>query len=371
MAATINADSGAVSGSAGVKTTADTSGVLALQSNGATGLTLGTDLNVTLNSTGALTLPSGTTAQRPSSPVNGMTRFNTTLGSPEWYSSVANDWVLFSDVPGYSAEIFAWGGGGGGSQSTGGGGGAAYGTTSFVSLQSLAVVIGGGGAYRPPNSSPGPAVPGGGGVAGSIGFSGQGGGYSGIFLTSATQANAWLIAGGGGGSGYNYSGGAGGGAAGVTGSGDNSGTGGTQSAGGLGGNSQGGGTDGSALQGGTSGTTGDLGGGGGGGGGYWGGGAGWNGDTPSGNAGGGGGSAFFKTGTITGPVLTAGSGATPGDVGNSLRGSYGNGGASGADGTQGVLIIRYLGAQRGTGGTVTSSGGYTYHTFTTAGTYTA
>jgi hypothetical protein len=27
--------------------------------------------------------------------------------------------------------------------------------------------------------------------------------------------------------------------------------------------------------------------------------------------------------------------------------------------------------QRGTGGVVTSAGGYTYHTFTTSGTYTA
>jgi hypothetical protein len=48
MASTINADNGVVSGSSGVKTTADTSGVLALQSNGSTGLTLGTDLVTTL-----------------------------------------------------------------------------------------------------------------------------------------------------------------------------------------------------------------------------------------------------------------------------------------------------------------------------------
>lgn len=47
MASTINSDNGVVSGSSGVKTTADTSGVLALQSNGSTGLTLGTDLSVT------------------------------------------------------------------------------------------------------------------------------------------------------------------------------------------------------------------------------------------------------------------------------------------------------------------------------------
>jgi hypothetical protein len=35
------------------------------------------------------------------------------------------------------------------------------------------------------------------------------------------------------------------------------------------------------------------------------------------------------------------------------------------------VILRYLGSQRGTGGTVVSSGGYTYHTFTSSGTYTA
>jgi PKD repeat protein len=36
-----------------------------------------------------------------------------------------------------------------------------------------------------------------------------------------------------------------------------------------------------------------------------------------------------------------------------------------------VVIIAYAGAQRGTGGTVTSVGGNTIHTFTTSGTYTA
>jgi hypothetical protein len=35
------------------------------------------------------------------------------------------------------------------------------------------------------------------------------------------------------------------------------------------------------------------------------------------------------------------------------------------------VIIAYPGSQRGSGGTVTSSGGYTIHTFTTSSTYTA
>jgi len=58
MPSTINADNGVVSGSSGVKTTADTSGVLALQSNGSTGISLGTDLSVTF--AGAQTLSAGT-----------------------------------------------------------------------------------------------------------------------------------------------------------------------------------------------------------------------------------------------------------------------------------------------------------------------
>jgi hypothetical protein len=57
MPSTINADNGVVSGSSGVKTTADTSGVLALQSNGTTGLSLNTTLAIGVgsgNSTGTL-----------------------------------------------------------------------------------------------------------------------------------------------------------------------------------------------------------------------------------------------------------------------------------------------------------------------------
>jgi hypothetical protein len=50
-------------------------------------------------------------------------------------------------------------------------------------------------------------------------------------------------------------------------------------------------------------------------------------------------------------------------------GGAGNGN-SGAGGS-GIVILRYLGAQRGTGGTITSVGGYTIHTFTSSGTFTA
>jgi hypothetical protein len=40
-------------------------------------------------------------------------------------------------------------------------------------------------------------------------------------------------------------------------------------------------------------------------------------------------------------------------------------------GGSGIAIIRYPGPQRGTGGTVTTSGSYTYHTFTSTGFYSA
>ena len=46
MAATINADNGAVSGSAGLKSSADSSGVLALQTNGTTAVTVDASQNV-------------------------------------------------------------------------------------------------------------------------------------------------------------------------------------------------------------------------------------------------------------------------------------------------------------------------------------
>jgi len=320
------------------------------------------------SSTGYFQLPKGTTAQRPGTLSAGMTRWNTSKTIVEVYDGTLWQAVTVSPADVYSVEMYAWGGGGGGI-GTGGGGGAAYGVYAMPIGTAHAVVVGGGGTSQGPNTNPGSTVPGGGGLAPTIGFAGQGGGYSGIFTTSALQANALLIAGGGGGSGYSAAGGAGGGTTGADGAGSNVGAGGTQSAGGLGGNAQGGATDGSALQGGTSGSTGDQGGGGGGGGGDWGGGSGWNGDSPAGNSGGGGGSGYFKSGTVTSAVLTAGSGSTPGDSSNALRGTYGNGGSSGS-GNQGVFIIRYTGSQRGTGGTVTSSGGYTYHTFTTAGTYT-
>jgi len=76
------------------------------------------------------------------------------------------------------------------------------------------------------------------------------------------------------------------------------------------------------------------------------------------------------SGTPTGSVRASGIDGHTFSGGGAGGGSPGYGGSYFSGGS-GIVIIRYAGAQRGTGGTVTSSGGYTIHTFTTSGTFTA
>jgi hypothetical protein len=209
-------------------------------------------------------------------------------------------------------------------------------------------------------------------------YGASGGGLSGIFFQSIgyTQGGAILIAGGGGGGGSSRAGtGNQGGAGGGT-NGENGyspydgktnfqGQGGTQTAaGGVINNSSSGQ---GALQGGT--CTAGSGYGGGGGGGYWGGSGGGYSESNT-MSGGGGGSGFANASVLTTSLLTAGVATTPGDSANSLRGSYGNAGAVASTGTQGVVIIRYSGLPKGSGGTITTASGITTHTFTTTGTNT-
>ena len=53
-------------------------------------------------------------------------------------------------------------------------------------------------------------------------------------------------------------------------------------------------------------------------------------------------------------------------------GGGGNGGSgAGGNGGSGIVILQYLGSQKGTGGVVTTVGSYTVHTFTTSGTFVA
>lgn len=54
--------------------------------------------NLQVDSTGALRLPVGTTAQRPSSPVSGMMRFNSDIGKIEIYNGIV--WVNFTNFSG-------------------------------------------------------------------------------------------------------------------------------------------------------------------------------------------------------------------------------------------------------------------------------
>jgi hypothetical protein len=71
-------------------------------------------------------------------------------------------------------------------------------------------------------------------------------------------------------------------------------------------------------------------------------------------------------GGIAPGLPTAGSTNTGGGGGGNR-----SGGAGGANGGSGIVIIRYSGSQGATGGTVTTSGANTIHTFTGDGTFTS
>jgi len=190
----------------------------------------------------------------------------------------------------FTTRVHAVGGGGGTSRDRsvrGGSGGRSSGIVTFYTGESYVLQIGAKGSDGRPQGTGG--FPGG-GTGGGYGGGGGGGGYTGLFHTSATQANSIIIAGGGGGGANDpASGGNGGGS-----QGDNSsnagrgGTGGTQSAGGRGGNTGNGdrGQAGGVLQGGN--------GAGGGGGGYYGGGGGGSYNGCCADGGGGGGSGYLS-----------------------------------------------------------------------------
>jgi hypothetical protein len=76
MPSILNSDSGAVTGSAGLKFTAGDDGILEIQNSGSTAVKL---------SDSFLKVPTGSTAQRPASPENGMIRFNSDTGELEGY----------------------------------------------------------------------------------------------------------------------------------------------------------------------------------------------------------------------------------------------------------------------------------------------
>ena len=100
MASTISA--GTTSGTA-LNMSADTTGNLAL-----TAVSGVIDASAT---TGALTVPTGTTAQRPATPVNGMTRLNTTLNQFEIYFTTTG-WTIIA-AGAYTTSYLVVAGGGG------------------------------------------------------------------------------------------------------------------------------------------------------------------------------------------------------------------------------------------------------------------
>lgn len=335
--------------------------------------------------TTALTIPVGTTAQRPTGAV-GMIRYNTTTNTVETYNGTI--WIAVGDQSApYTVDylIVAGGAGGAGGQDSdyyggGGGGAGGYLSSSLSATPNTAytITVGAGGAGGASAGSGGatssPGVQGsnssafsqtaiGGGYGAQAGPNtsypgGSGGSGGGATSGTVTQSPASGTAGQGNAGGVGNSGaypyGAAGGGAGA-----------------VGGNAQsvnqpgiGGGTGGVGLNWQSLGTFYAGGGGGGGAGNTTGNGADGG---PGGNGGGGaGGSPSSRNGT-------AGTANTGGGGGGGSGGPQGSSGTpgDGAAGGSGIVIVRYLGVQRATGGTVTSSGGYTYHTFTSSGTYTA
>ena len=343
-------------------------------------------------------IPQGNTAQRPASAANGHIRYNTTLGRLETYLH-RGGWVgIVQDNYDVEYLIVAGGGGGGG---WGGGGGGAGGLRSSVQTESsgggsaaeakltvtpgtsYSIIVGGGGAHAAQGSNSS--------LASITSFGGGYGAGSGAPVSNPQQA--WVNA---------TSGGSGGGATWIY-----------TSSNGVGGT----GTSGQGYPGATItwNNTGNHASGGGGG-------AGAIGvkpadaNAPSGNggigvvstidgnnyyyAGGGGAATHYSSGgsgglggggggaSVSGYPVGQGGGSArnsgavgvagaSGGAGGTNTGGGGGGGSpttsnyAGGTGGSGIVILRYLGTQRGTGGTVTTVGSYTVHTFTGSGTFIA
>lgn len=335
-----------------------------------TNVTLAGDLtisgNVTHLSTTGLKIPVGTTSQR-SANTTGMIRYNTDLGYPEYYSPLGSLWLPFFTAPTYTIDIMLVGGGGSGgtgAQNYGGGGGA--GGLIFLTGQTMqpgnsySIIIGSGGAQ-----SSGGTIGNNGANTTGFGLIALGGGGGG------TQGVAGGNKGGsGGGGGFALAGGAGiqpvqSGNSGTYGYGNDGGTGNQSPNGGGGGGGAGAvgytatpcnggaGKDMSSYFGTTYGASGWFAGGGGGSNqsGY---------PTPQGGQGGGGTGTVYNSNT-----QTPGTGNTGGG-----GGAGGSSSPVGMAGGSGIALIRYLGAQRASGGTVYSYGGCTIHAFTANGTFT-
>ena len=351
-------------------TPSDVANSAALYANGAfVKANSGVQYDANSSSTGYLSIPVGTTAQRPAAAANGAIRYNTTLGRIEGYLYAGGWQNILSDS--YSVEYLIVAGGGAGGASVRGGGGGGGGYRSSVVGESSG---GGAPAEATLTVTPGSVYSvtiGAGGLTGTYGL-----GNEASAGTNGSDSSFGSITSAGGG---------GGGAS------DSSGPGRNPSPGGSGGGGwyqHGAGGTGTANQGypgGTSSTSPPYGAGGGG--------AGAAGSPASGNQAGGNGVQSSINGTAT---YRAGGGSTatynssssgPGGLGGGGKGdntlnpsgsgpangttNTGGGGGAAGNGGSGIVIVRYLGSQRGLGGTVTSASGYTIHTFTGSGSFIA
>ena len=289
-------------------------------------------------------------------------------------SGVNNGSDALSPEP-YSVEYLVVAGGGGGGRDVGGGGGAGglLGNSFQASPGiSYTITIGAGGAGSVAPSQP------------NSGSTGSNSSISGTGITTVTANGGGGggsyeafngLSGGSGGGGGGASSGTGLGASGTSGQGNAGGNGLASGAAGAGGGGGGASASGTAASGSTT-----AGNGGNGSSAYsaWGsattsgqnvagtyyfagGGAGCNDSTAAGTGGYGGGST-----TSSGQAQNA----TANTGGGASGGGFAPGNANGGIGGSGIIILRYSGSQRGTGGTVVSSGGYTYHTFTATSSYT-
>lgn len=192
--------------------------------------------NTIINDNSSLTLPAGTTAQRPASPAAGMIRYNTTINDTEYYDGAA--WRPISDsnpeatggtivdtdiggVPyrihyftntgntnfvvskGGEVEYLIVAGGGGGGNDHGGGGGAGgllTGTTTVTS-QTYTITVGAGGAGAPAVRNNTTARGLSGQNSSAFGFTANGGGGGGG-SSGSTSSNGRNGGSGGGSSGY-------------------------------------------------------------------------------------------------------------------------------------------------------------------------
>ena len=278
-------------------------------------------------------------------------------------------------------DILVVGGGGGGGKRHGGGGGAGgvvYKSSYVVNVQSYPITVGEGGMGAGPGSSPSASTNGQNSTA--LGLIAIGGGRGGFFSDTTTSFNAGGSGASGGGGAAPLSGTALGGSA--TQPGTNSGvqndagTSGGSAVGGAGWAGAGGG--GASTAGGSrSGNNGGAGGAGlsfasifgtsyGQNGVFGGGGGGAGGDGGTAGAGGIGGGGAGTTGDVQGIHAAANTGGG----GGGARSTNAVANITGGNGGSGIVIIRYFGSPRATGGTITSFNGYTIHAFTASGTFT-